>query len=153
MLHLSQFNLKLTFVATGSLGKNLENQANSLHDLDAPNLLEIALLDGCQGMIKQDVVDLLRLEALANLGDLPAADKCSGIGACTMHRDSPPYSNTGRAGQCGEFVQRAFVASYTADSDADQKRPAICLLQVQVASLSCWKFTGRAGTTVEIACL
>jgi hypothetical protein len=27
------------------------------------------------------------------------------------------------------------------------------LRQIQVASLSCWKFTGRAGTTVEMACL
>ena len=153
MLHLGKFHLKLTFVATSPLGENLENQADPLHNVDAPDLFEVALLDGRQGMIEQHVINLLGDEALANFGDFPATNKGRRIGAGPMDRDPSANGNPRRTGQRSEFVQRTLVTSNAADPDANQKRPAIFVRQVQVASLSCWKFTGRAGTTVEIACL
>ena len=70
-----------------------------------------------------------------------------------MDGDPTGDSNACRTGQCSEFVQRSLIAPDAPNSDADQQRPPIGLRQIQVASLSCWKFTGRAGTTVEMACL
>jgi hypothetical protein len=153
MLHLSQLHLKLTLVAAGTLGKNLEYQADSLNNLDAPDLLEITLLYRRQGMIKQHMVNLLCFEALANLGDFSAANKRSWIGTYSMDSDSPAHCNSCRTRQGSKFVEGTLITSNASDPDANQKRPAVCERQVQVASLSCWKFTGRAGTTVEIACL
>jgi hypothetical protein len=153
MLNLSQFHLKLTLVAARPLGKNLEDQADALHNFDTPDLLKITLLDGRQGVIKQHVVNLLSNEALANFGDFPTTDEGGRIGASPMDRNASTDSNPRRTGQSGEFVQGTLITSNAADPDANQERPAIFLRQVQVASLSCWKFTGRAGTTVEIACL
>jgi hypothetical protein len=153
MLHLGQFHLQLTLVAAGPLSKNLENQADPLDNLDTPDLLEVALLDGRQSMIEQHVINLLGDEALADFGDFPATNKGGWIGTGPMDCDPSANGNPGRTCQRGEFVQGTLIASNAADPNANQKRPAIFLRQVQVASLSCWKFTGRAGTTVEIACL
>jgi hypothetical protein len=119
MLHLSQFHLKLTLVATGTLSKNLEDQADSLHNLDAPNLLEITLLYRRQGMIKQYVVNLLCLEAIANLGDLSAPNKRSWIGTYSMDRDSPADCNSCRTRQCSKFVEGTLITSNAPDPDAN----------------------------------
>jgi hypothetical protein len=104
-------------------------------------------------VVKQDVVNLFGLETLTDLGNLSPADKVGGIGSRTVDGNPTRDSNPGRTGQCGKLVQRSLIAPDTPNPDADQQRPSIGLRQIQVASLSCWKFTGRAGTTVEMACL
>jgi hypothetical protein len=153
MLHLGQLNLQLTFMTARALGKNLEDQPDSLNHLDAPELLQISLLNRRERVVKQDMVNLLVDQAIADFGNLPAANKVGRIGSRAVDGDSPGDSNPGRTGQCGKFVQRSLIAPDAPDSDADQQRPPMGLQQIQVASLSCWKFTGRAGTTVEMACL
>jgi len=54
----------------------------------------------------------------------------------------------------GEFVERGVVGAIAAEGDTDQQTggPEIGG-RIQLSALSWWKFTARAGTTVEIACL
>jgi hypothetical protein len=59
MLHLSQFNLQLTFMTARALGKNLEDQPDTLNHLDAPELFQISLLNRRERVVKQNVVNLL----------------------------------------------------------------------------------------------
>ena len=153
VLHLGQLDLELTFMTARALGKNLEDQPDTLNHLDAPELLKISLLDRGECVVEQDVINLLVDQAIADFGNLPAADKVGRIGSSAVNGDSPGDSNPGRTGQGGKFVQRSLIAPDAPNPDADQKRPPMGLQEIQVASLSCWKFTGRAGTTVEMACL
>jgi hypothetical protein len=119
VLHLSQFHLKLTLVAASTLGKNLEDQADSLDNLDAPDLLEIALLDGRQGVVKEHMINLLRLKALTNFGNFSSPNECRGIGASPMDSDSPAHRNARRGGQSGKFVEGTLITSNAADPDAN----------------------------------
>jgi len=119
MLHLSQFHLKLSLVAAGTLGEDLEDQADSLHDLDTPDLLQITLLYRRQGMVKQHMINLLCLEALANLSHFPSANKRGWVRTSSMDSDSPTHCDTGRTGQSGKFVEGTLITSNTANPDAD----------------------------------
>jgi hypothetical protein len=119
MLHLRQFHLKLTLVAAGTLGEDLEDQADSLNDLDSPDLLQITLLYRRQGMIKQHVINLLCLKALANLSHFSSADKCGWVRTSSMDSDSPTHCNTSRTGQSGKFVEGTLITSNSANPDAD----------------------------------
>ena len=119
MLHLGQFHLKLTLVAAGPLGKNLEDQADPLHHFDTPDLLEIALLDGRQGVIEKHMVNLLRHEALTNFCDFSTPNEGGRIGVGPMDRDPPANGDPCRTGQGGEFVKGTLITSNAADPDAN----------------------------------
>jgi hypothetical protein len=85
---------------------------------------------------------------------LALADVQPRVGPRPMTHQAADRAVAGRSGKGSEFVERPVVQAIPAERDADQQG---CIgrggRRVQLSGLSGWKLTGRAGTTVEIACL
>jgi hypothetical protein len=109
VFHLGQFDLQLPLMTARSLPEDLKDQTNALDDPNAPQLLEIALLDGGQGVIEQDMIDRLGLQAQPDLLSLAAANKISRVGSRALHHLPTDHRHCSRTGQRSQFVQRAIV--------------------------------------------
>src|SRR5690606_25938044 len=87
VVELRQLDLQFALVRTRTLSKDIQNQASSIKHAAFQRPLEVTLLAGRQRVIENDQLDLAILDELAQLVDLPAANKIPGRGPVTSHVD------------------------------------------------------------------
>ena len=158
MLELRKLDLQLAFAALRASRKDVEDQRRAVENPQIERALEVALLRGRQRNIENHEAGVGRKRLRLYLLDLAGADVVRGIGALAANRYVPDRHDAGRFDQQFQFVRRLGIVP-AADRHADQKGargPLRALgfnLEDGQVSDSAVRVTGRAGTTVEMACL
>ena len=65
VVKLGQFDLQLTFMGTGALSEDIENQPGTVKHATLENSFEVTLLTGREDVIENHNVDLLGLDQVA----------------------------------------------------------------------------------------
>jgi len=120
---LRQLDLKLSFVAPGALGKDVENQLAPIDNADLESGLEIALLRRAKILIKDHQVRLETQEALADLLHLPASDQSRRASPLQVLSEYADHERPGAPGQLCEFLHAPLhrdPAICRRDLDTDQ---------------------------------
>ena len=180
VLQPGEFHLQLAFVALRPLGEDLEDQRRAVGNRHAQRALQIALLGRRQRLVEDDAFGAVHLHQQLDLVGLAAADEQRRVGRLAAGDDTLDRHVAGAFGQQRQFIQRGVEVLAIAEIDAHQhhtgsapraggRRRCVPRRGVQgggregcgawvaaqagsVGSLA-WKFTGRPGTTVEMACL
>ena len=130
VLQLGQLDLRLTFLALGVLGEDVEDQRGAVDDLDLGALLQVAQLRRGQLTVTDDRVGAGGEHHRAKIVDLAAADVRGRVGSGTTLDEPFEHLRTGGLGQRGELGQRVFrVGDGAFGPDAHQDDP----LQPQLA--------------------
>src|SRR6266446_2643605 len=135
MLQSGQFNLKLALPALGPLPENVQNQRGAVEHCDAELTLQIALLHRLQR----------RIGAVASHHELPGGQEASAFGQL------PKLLDVVRS------LERASALAAQRNFDQQRRRRRFGSRPLDLESAqdsgSVVRLTGRAGTTVDIACL
>ncbi|RMN10882.1 GTPase [Pseudomonas savastanoi pv. glycinea] len=99
MLKLGQFDLKLAFVGTCALRKDIEDQTRTIKHAALENAFEVTFLTGREGVIEDNEISLFGLDLVAKLLDLARANQVFGRWPMTRHVDKRNGIGTGRYGQ------------------------------------------------------
>jgi hypothetical protein len=155
MLEPRELDLQLALVAARTTGEDVEDEFGAVHDRHFPVPVQVALLDRRDFVIEEHETDLIIGQHLPDLIGLAGTDAHARIGARSTDDYTALRTQPRRAGECIEFVERRLVAQPAAEGNANQQAAdGIGVgIRVQLSCASCWKLTGRPGTTVEIACL
>jgi hypothetical protein len=111
------------------------------------------LLDRRNLVVEQHQPDVVVGEDGGDLLGLARADAKGGVGSRTTDDDPLLGAQARGTGQRVELVERGVAADAAAKGDADEQAADGGRVRAQLSCASCWKLTGRPGTTVEIACL
>jgi hypothetical protein len=162
MLETREFDLDLAFAAAGTLRENVEDQRRPVEDHFFEPRLEVALLDRREAGIDKHDPGAALFGCDRKLFDLAAAEKERRIGTDDRRRRGGDDLESGAAREFAPLgcpVLAVAGRGLAAVDDADQQRArgALCARPIELengqASASTARLTGRAGTTVEIACL
>ena len=103
-----EVDLQHALAGGGAVGEDLEDETGAVQQLDLPGLLEVALLHRGDRAVDQDELDLLGLDAGAQLLDLALAEEHAGIGLGQAHDLRPHDLQPGqRVGQRDGLLERA----------------------------------------------
>jgi hypothetical protein len=111
-----------------------------------------------QGDIEDHEAGAARFSLGLDLLDLSTADEVRGVGAIAPHGNVTGWRQAGRNGQLRQFFDGLRIIA-PSPRDADEEGPLGALRALALylkdgqESDSALRLTGRAGTTVEIACL
>ena len=158
MFELGKFNLQLAFATARPLREDVEDQRRPVEHPQAKGPLQVALLGRRQGDIEDHEPGVAHLGLRLDLLDLSAANKVRGVGTIATHGDVSGRRQAGGYGQLRQFFD-GFRVIAPSPRNADEEGPlgafrALALyLEDGQESDSALRLTGRAGTTVEIACL
>lgn len=160
MLQLSQLHLQLALMGSGSLRKDIENQAGTIQHATLYLAFKIAFLGGAEGMIEDHQLGLMLLHQCAELCNLAGTEKEFGTWIGTGSGQEIDRISTRGERQLFQFPwiltvsvrRQLYMDEYCAlarfGTFKKQLEP-----QSAVFSSPCGSFTGRDGTTVEMACL
>ena len=104
MLELSEFDLEFTFVGTGSLGENIQNQTGTVENATLKFALNISLLAWRQRMVKQYQLAVVVLQSLTNFRELSRPNERSGVGMLTLPRNERNGITARRGNELNKFV-------------------------------------------------
>jgi len=104
VLELSEFDLEFTFVGTGSLGKNIQNQTGAVKNATLEFALNISLLAWRQRMVKQHQLAVVVLQGLTNFRELSRPHERSGVGMLTLSRNERNGITARRGNELNKFV-------------------------------------------------
>jgi hypothetical protein len=169
VLQLGQFDLEFSFMALGTQCEDVQNQAAAIDHPAFEGALQVALLTGRQVMIEHHDVSFVKPQRITDLGHLALAGKHGRVGACPLAGYDGQRLRAGAADQQSELGKALGVVAL-AEIELNQYRPFAAGRTLehqddglngirrtarsnQSASASWAKLTGRAGTTVEMACL
>ena len=114
-----QFDLELAFVASCPLGKDLENQQSPVIDRQSQVTLQVALLRGAQGLVKQDLGGTGALGQQLDFVGLARSHEQGRIGRAALAGDPARHAITGGFGQQTQFEQFPVEMGHT-EIDPDQ---------------------------------
>ena len=158
MFELREFHLELAFAATGALRKNVEYQRRAVEYPELQFLLEIALLRRRQGGVKNDQPGICRFGKRLEFLDFAGANIEGRVRTSAAHERMACDREPGRLRQLRQLGRGVSVLA-TPELDADEEGAVGALAAVRLdledaqATDSAARLTGRAGTTVEMACL
>ena len=163
MLELRELDLHLAFVAARALRKDIEDQARAVDHAAVEPLLEIALLHRREIVIENRDRRVRCGDGFGDFLDLAFAGEERRIGTLTAALDDGERAHARARRELFGFCE-AFGVVGLAEIETDQDRLAVAAATFghqerrwtdirSLDSWSAWKLTGRAGTTVEIACL
>ena len=163
MLQSGQFNLKLALPALGPLREDVQNQRGAVEHCDAELTLQIALLHRRQRRVQDDNAGTRPKQLTADFLDLAAPQIQRRIGAVASHHELPGGQEASAFGQLPKLLDvvrsleraSALAAQRNFDQQRRRRRFGSRPLDLESAqdSGSVVRLTGRAGTTVDIACL
>ncbi len=141
-----------------ALREDVEDQRGAIEHPQIQRALEIALLRRRQRDVEDHHVRVIRGGERADLLDLAAADVVRRIGPVAPDGDLRHRLEPGGGGELGQLFDRVGVVAPAAGNRDEQRAlgarvARLFNLEDGQASLSTVMLTGRAGTTVEIACL
>ena len=158
MIELSELHLQLAYAAAGALREDVEDQRRAVEDPAIERLLEIALLGGRERRVEDHETGVGGRSQGLDLLDLAAADIAGRIRSVATHTGKAHGFDTGGDHQLLQLLDGIGIVA-SSQRDADKKRASRMLgalgldLKDAQVSDSVARLTGRAGTTVEIACL
>ena len=112
MLQLRQLNLQFTLVGTGALGKDIENQAGTVEHPALNFTFNVALLTGCQCMVKNHQAHIVHTHRFSDFFNLALTNerfymRYIPLGRYQIYRVSPRRDN-----EFTEFTQVLPVRSF-----------------------------------------
>ncbi len=178
VLQPGQLDLQLALVALRPLREDFQDQRGAVGHGHAQRALQVALLGGRQRLVEDHAFGAVHLHQGLDLVGLAAADEQRRVGCLASGDDALDGDITGALGEQGQLVERGIEVLAGAEVDTHQHHAcgraargrgggpllgvqgaggaaqvAGCRAQAGSAGSLAWKFTGRPGTTVEIACL
>ena len=163
VLQPGKLDLQLALVAAGTLGKYFDDQFGAVGHLHLPETLQVALLDGADGVIEQHQADTRGAQLVGNAFGRSGPQIQAGIGAAAAQHLAHDGLETGRAGQRLEFVEIVCFKTFALRGHGQQggafgiggvRIPVIGnVLVFQWEPPSAGNSMARLGTTVEMACL
>ena len=105
MPQLGQLHLQLAFMAVGTLGKDVQDQAGAVNHPPPQCTLQVALLHRAQRMVDQDQVGFGGVGSGAHFFQLATADQDRRVGTVNPRGDGGGDAGPGRAGQIDKFFQ------------------------------------------------
>ena len=163
MLHACQFHLELALGAAGALREDLDDQLGPVGNLHLPEALEVALLDGADGVVEEDQTDTLGAQLVGDALGRSRAQVERGIGAIAPQDLAQHRLQPGRTRQGVQFIQIVSLQAFSLGGHGQQRGPlgvgrvrvvlAGDVLVLQWEPPSDWNSMARLGTTVEMACL
>jgi hypothetical protein len=163
MLELRDLDLQLALAALGALGEDLQNEKFAVEHGNVQRPLQVALLRGAQRHVEDRGAGAAAGDERRQFLDLAAAQKEGSIGTVAPRAEFADDGEAGRCDQLARLVQGIGglmpERAARADDDTDDESARSALrarrfdLEGGQASDSVARLTGRAGTTVEIACL
>ena len=148
MLQPGELHLQLAFAGLRALREDLEDELPAVEDAPVELLLQIALLRGRELVVEHHERGVDGRRGAPDLLDLPGAGIQARIGAAAAALDDFQVLDARALDEANDFFDGLPVA-VLAEIEADDDR----CLRVYSGSLSAPRLMGRAGTTVEIACL
>jgi hypothetical protein len=162
VLELRHLDLQLALAALRPLGEDLEDQQFAVEHRHLQRPLQVALLRRAERYVEDGDRRPALLQDGGQFLDLAAAEVERGVGSIAPRARLAGNREAGRRRELADLVERvgSLVTQRAAgDDDADQKRARLPVrprrldLERGQASDSVARLTGRAGTTVEMACL
>ena len=164
VVELCELDLQLAFAALRTLRKDLEDQRRAIDHLDLERALEVALLRRAQRDVEHGEAGIGRLERSSEFLDLATTEEERRVRRLAARAQAPSDRQACGRRKLREFLEGIVGSSgargaASADLHTDQERACRAFgsrrldLKRSQAGASRLRLTGRAGTTVEIACL
>ena len=130
VLQLGQLYLGLGIGRGGPLGKDVEDEPRTVHDLDAELFFEVSGLRGREFVVENDDADLAVGQILLDLLQFPATDKGALVGIGQLLGKGGYGLQTGRLGQKAQFIEVLLYFAYLlpVTNDGDQNDFFVLLL-------------------------
>jgi len=119
MAQLSELDFQFAFVASRTLGKNIEDERVSVEHTQPDQFFEVALLTWRQRMVDQDDLSAAIDRHLTNFFGLTAANEITWIGALATPRHRGRSTDPRRLGELREFFE-IFGFDRSVESDTNE---------------------------------